>query len=72
MTDSRLEILVPRELLEELERIAAATGLRDAQEAAVVGLAEWVGARKAELDNRDPSRKYFINEALDELLTRRK
>ena len=32
----------------------------------------FAAARQAELDNRDPAQKYFINEALDELFERSK
>ena len=64
--------MIPGELFEQLRRIAAASGLRDATEAAIVGLAEWAAARQVELDNRDPAEKYFVNEALDELFERRK
>ncbi len=70
--DTKIELSLPAELFDQLCRIAEAHGLRDAAEAAIAGLAEWAALRQAELDNRDPSRKYFVNEALDELMTRRK
>jgi hypothetical protein len=38
----------------------------------MVGLAEWVSRRKSELDDRDPNEKYLVNEALDELLAKKK
>jgi hypothetical protein len=71
-SDTCIELTLPAELFAQLGRIAEASGLRDAVEAAIVGLAEWAAARQTELDNRDPARKYFINEALDELCDRRK
>ena len=71
-TCDRLELHLPAELFARLSRIAAASGLRDPAEAATVGLAEWVAAREAQLDDRDPERKYFVNAALDELLEHRK
>jgi len=67
-----IELILPAELFAQLGRIAEASGLRDATEAAIVGLAEWAAARQAELDNRDPAQKYFINDALDQLFDRRK
>jgi len=67
-----LELTIPVELFDQLCRIAEASGLRDAIEAATVGLAEWAAIRQTELDNRDPAQKYFINEALDELFERHK
>jgi hypothetical protein len=69
---AKIELTIPGELFEQLCRIADASGLRDATEAAMVGLAEWAAARQADLDNRDPAEKYFVNEALDELFARRK
>ena len=66
--DERLELHVPAELFARLSRIAAATGLHDPAETAIVGLAEWTAVREAQLDDRDPGRKYFVNAALDELL----
>jgi hypothetical protein len=66
--DERLELHLPADLFARLSRIAAATGLHDPAEAAIVGLAEWTAAREAQLDDRDPGRKYFVNAALDELL----
>jgi hypothetical protein len=52
--------------------VAEALGLASAVEAAMIGVADWVSRRKAELDDRDPDEKYFINEALDDLMTRKK
>lgn len=69
---TRIELMIPAELFAQLGRIAEASGLRDATEAATVGLAEWAAGRQAELDNRDPAQKYFVNEALDQLFERRR
>lgn len=70
--DTRIELTLPAALFAQLGRIAEASGLRDAVEAAIVGLAEWAAARQTELDSRDPAQKYFINEALEELFDRHK
>jgi hypothetical protein len=69
---TRIELTIPAELFAQLGWIAEASGLRDATEAATVGLAEWAAGRQAELDNRDPAQKYFVNEALDQLFERRR
>jgi hypothetical protein len=76
-TDSALQntlikLLLSAELFGQLDRIAKSSGLRDVTEAAMVGLTEWASSRVAELDNRDPVQKYFINEALEQLFARRK
>jgi len=33
--------------------------------------AEWVARRKAEINDRDPNQRYFVNEALDELMKKK-
>jgi hypothetical protein len=68
----KIQIDVPDELFEQLMRIAEAMGISNPDEAATIGLAEWVSRRKSELDDRDPNEKYLVNEALDELLEKKK
>jgi hypothetical protein len=61
----RLELDVA--LCGDLEQAAADLGLGALEDALRVAAAEWVARRKAEIDDRDPDRRYFVNEALDEL-----
>ena len=68
----KIQIDVPEELFAQLMRVAEAMGISSPAEAATVGLAEWVSRRKSELDDRDPNEKYEVNEALDELLEKKK
>ncbi len=68
----KIQIDVPDELFAQLMRVAEAMGISNPAEAATVGLAEWVTRRKSELDDRDPNEKYEVNEALDELLEKKK
>lgn len=68
----RIEIVLPDELFDQLMRVAEAMGVSDPAEVATIGLAEWVSRRKSELDDRDPNEKYVVNEALDELLEKKK
>lgn len=72
MNQTRIELVLHSDLASDLARIAAACGMRDIVEAATVGLIEWASWRKARLDDHDPASKYFVNEALDELMQRRK
>jgi phage gp46-like protein len=72
MAGKRIELELPQELFTELERVASALGIGDAAEAATFGIAEWVLARRAELDSCDATQKYFVNEALDELIEKRR
>jgi hypothetical protein len=68
----KIQIDLPDELFAQLMRVAEAIGISNPAEAATVGLAEWVSRRKSELDDRDPNEKYEVNEALDELLAKKK
>ena len=68
----KIQIEVPDELFEQLMRVAEAMGISNPEEAATVGLADWVSRRKSDLDDRDPNEKYVVNEALDELLEKKK
>jgi hypothetical protein len=72
MPVTRIILELPEGLADELERIAEAFEIRDVNEAALIGLADWIARRKSELDDRDPAQRYFINEALDQLATRKK
>ncbi len=68
----RIQIDLPDELFGHLMQVAQAMGISSPEEAATIGLAEWVSRRKSELDDRDPKEKYVVNEALDELLEKKK
>lgn len=68
MAGKRIDLELPEELFAQLEQLAGALGIPDPAEAAVIGIAQWVSWRKAELDDRDPAQRYFVNEALDELM----
>jgi hypothetical protein len=72
MAGERIEIELPEELWRDLVQIAEALGIGNPSEAAFAGLADWIARRKAELDDRDPAERYFVNEALDELARGRK
>jgi hypothetical protein len=68
----RIQIDLPDELFGQLMRVAQAMGISNPEEAVTIGMAEWVSRRKSELDDRDPNEKYVVNEALDELLEKKK
>jgi hypothetical protein len=72
MAERRIEIELPEELWRDLEEVAESLGMGNPVETALVGLADWIARRKAELDDRNPEQRYFINEALDELAGGRK
>ena len=72
MPTKRIILELPAQMADELARIADALAIADLDQAAMLGLAEWIARRKADLDDRDPDQRYFINEALDQLATRKK
>ncbi len=65
---ARIEIDLPEDLRAELEIVAEALGFATLPEAALIAVWDWTSRRKAELDDGDPSQRYFVNEALDELI----
>jgi len=67
MAGKTLKVDLPDELRAALSEVADALGISSAEEAAVIAIAEWTARRKAELDDRDPAQRYFVNQALDEL-----
>jgi hypothetical protein len=66
---TRIEIDLPDELCGDLQTVAEALGIASLPEAALIGIADWTSRRKAELDDRNPTQRYFVNEALDELIS---
>jgi hypothetical protein len=64
----RIEIDLPDELRDDLQRVAGTLGIPSLSEAALIALADWTARRKAEIDDKNPSQRYFVNEALDELI----
>ncbi len=72
MAAKRIELELTQELFDELLEVAKQMGIGDTADAALIAVRDWVSRRKAELDDRDASRKYFVNEALDELAAKKK
>ena len=64
----RIEIDLPNELRDDLQTVAGTLGIPTLSEAALIALADWTARRKAEADDKNPSQRYFVNEALDELI----
>jgi hypothetical protein len=70
MAGKSITVEVPDELWATLGKVGVALGIPKVEETAAIALAEWAARRKRELDDRDPSQRYFVNEALDELASR--
>ena len=64
----RIEIDLPNELRDDLQTVAGSLGIPTLSETALIALADWTARRKAEIDDKNPSQRYFVNEALDELI----
>ncbi|HZY58507.1 MAG TPA: hypothetical protein VFE56_02010 [Candidatus Binataceae bacterium] len=58
-------------LCRDLEQVAVHLGLGAIDDALRVAAADWVARRKAEIDDRDPNQRYFVNAALDELMAKK-
>jgi hypothetical protein len=58
-------------LCREAEEIAAKLGVGSLEDALRIAAADWVARRRAELEDRDPAQRYFVNEALDELMSKK-
>jgi hypothetical protein len=58
-------------LCADLEQAARDLGLSGIEDALRIAAAEWVARRQAEIDDRDPGQRYFVNEALDELMKKK-
>jgi hypothetical protein len=71
MAVNRIDIDLPDELAAQLMRVAESLGIATLNEAAIVAIADWTARRGADLDDRDPSQKYIVNEALDELIAKK-
>jgi hypothetical protein len=72
MSTRRIILDLPAELADQLARIAEAFEIPDVDQAALIGLSDWIARRQSELDDRDPAQRYFINEALDQLAARKR
>ena len=68
----RIVLELSEELGDELVRITDAFEIADLNQAALIALSDWIARRRSELDERDPDQRYFINEALDQLVARKK
>jgi hypothetical protein len=68
---ARVELELPDQLWGELTRIAQALGLDPLRQAIPGAIADWIARRRQELEDRDPDSKYFVNQALDELLAKK-
>ena len=59
-------------LCRELEEVTAHLRLGTIEDVLRIAAADWVSRRKAEIDNQDPNQRYFVNEALDELMSKKR
>ncbi len=72
MPGIRIVLELSEELGDELVRITDAFEIADVNQAALIALSDWIARRRSELDEGDPEQRYFINEALDQLVAGKK
>jgi hypothetical protein len=59
-------------LCRDLEEVAAYFGLGTIEDALRIAGVDWAARRKAEIAQSDPNERYFVNEALDELIAKKR
>jgi hypothetical protein len=67
-----LRLELEEDLCRDLEEAAAHLGLGTIEEALRVAAVEWTARRKEEFADSDPGQRYFVNEALDELISKKR
>jgi hypothetical protein len=72
MVEEKIALTLPPELAAELSRVAAALGIGGIQEAARIAIEDWIARHREQADAPDPSGKYFVNEARDELIAKQR
>ncbi|HTW88473.1 MAG TPA: hypothetical protein VMD75_10750 [Candidatus Binataceae bacterium] len=70
MADEKIELMLPPELAADLERVAIALGISSRAEAAQIAIGAWVAQYRDRINVADSAQKYFVNEALDELIAK--
>ncbi len=56
----------------KLEQVGVHLGFGRIEEVLRAAASDWLARRKSELEDRDPAQRYFVNEALDELMARKR
>ncbi len=72
MRSKLLQVELEEELCRELEEIATRLGIGTIEDALRSAATDWLARRKGEIADRDPAQRYFVNEALDELIARKR
>lgn len=72
MAGERIEVELPAELAEGLRRLARALGIASDADAVLIVTGEWVANHRAEMEAAGAAQKYFVNQALDELIANSK
>ena len=70
MADEKITLALPAGLGAELRRVVAALGIESPEAAARLAIEDWVARHRALADDTGTGGKYFVNEALDELIAR--
>jgi hypothetical protein len=71
MSTRLIELRLDEDICRELEKLADGLALGNIEDALRAAAVDWIARRKAELGDRDPNQRYFVNEALDELMSKK-
>jgi len=72
MADEKMTLALPAALAAELRRLAAALGIESPEAAARLAIEDWTARNREAADVTDADGKYFVNQALDELIARQR
>jgi hypothetical protein len=71
MSGESLRIELPSEMVDRLRRAADRVGIIDLRDAVTAAVAEWCNRYGGEESDSATDEKYFVNQALDDLIARR-
>ncbi len=72
MTDEKITLALPAELGAELRRVARALGIEPPEAAVRLAIEDWVARNRALPGDSGAGEKYFVNDALDELIAKQR
>jgi Ribbon-helix-helix protein, copG family len=72
MSTRLVELRLDEDICRELQELAHSLGLATIEDALRSAVSDWIARRKSEIGDRDPNQRYFVNEALDELISKKR
>jgi hypothetical protein len=72
MAGEKIELMLPAELVAQIRQVADALGIADLDQAVRIALDDWLAQHRDRIDTAAPADKYFVNDALDELVAKQR